>query len=280
MWVRLGSWGLLCKRFLKQALSNSIQEITCLKVFWKWSPMDAVHPYPTMCQAVLRLLLRKLWMQELGFCRSWSRFKRFSKWAPGLLFCLLHEFDSLIQFFEIFLLMASFMCHSNWLWESCIAAVLARKLCSSFEKCWFLGLLQNFDWRSCTCADVNSFSNHIRDGCGYLEQHICTWAIFSQNMKRKIETHHYAACLNDDFLQCAVYDSDQANARLIGNNFNSYFPKQLSIHTIFSKFPSFPVVRLGPLHWIQRSVSLNNSYWFEDSSLLGMLVNLFLACVH
>nr|XP_024365131.1 oil body-associated protein 2A-like isoform X3 [Physcomitrium patens] len=48
------------------------------------------------------------------------------------------------------------------------------------------------------------------------QQHICTWAIFSQNMKRKIETHHYAARLNDDFLQCAVYDSDQANARLIG----------------------------------------------------------------
>ena len=36
-------------------------------------------------------------------------------------------------------------------------------------------------------------------------------------MKRKIETHHYAARLNEDFLQCAVYDSDQPNARLIGN---------------------------------------------------------------
>lgn len=48
------------------------------------------------------------------------------------------------------------------------------------------------------------------------QQHICTWAIFSQDMSRKIETHHYAARLNEDFLQCAVYDSDKPEARLIG----------------------------------------------------------------
>jgi hypothetical protein len=48
------------------------------------------------------------------------------------------------------------------------------------------------------------------------QQHVCTWAIFSHDMKRKIETHHYPARLNEDFLQCAVYDSDQPNARLIG----------------------------------------------------------------
>lgn len=48
------------------------------------------------------------------------------------------------------------------------------------------------------------------------QQHVCTWAIFSHDMNRKIQTHHHAARLNDDFLQCAVYDSDQSNARLIG----------------------------------------------------------------
>jgi hypothetical protein len=48
-------------------------------------------------------------------------------------------------------------------------------------------------------------------------QHVCTWALFSHDMSRKIETHHYAARLNEDFLQCAVYDSDESNARLIGN---------------------------------------------------------------
>jgi hypothetical protein len=35
-------------------------------------------------------------------------------------------------------------------------------------------------------------------------------------MKRKIETHHYAARLNEDVLQCLVYDSDETDARLIG----------------------------------------------------------------
>jgi hypothetical protein len=35
-------------------------------------------------------------------------------------------------------------------------------------------------------------------------------------MKRKIETHHYAARLNEDVLQCLVYDTDETDARLIG----------------------------------------------------------------
>ena len=48
-------------------------------------------------------------------------------------------------------------------------------------------------------------------------QHVCTWALFSHDMSRKIETHHHVARLNEDFLQCAVYDSDESNARLIGN---------------------------------------------------------------
>lgn len=48
------------------------------------------------------------------------------------------------------------------------------------------------------------------------QEHVCTWAIFSHDMSRKIETHHHVARLNEDFLQCAVYDSDQSNARLIG----------------------------------------------------------------
>ncbi|KAH7302778.1 hypothetical protein KP509_23G086500 [Ceratopteris richardii] len=35
-------------------------------------------------------------------------------------------------------------------------------------------------------------------------------------MKRAIETHHYVTRLNEDFLQCAVFDSDGTNARLLG----------------------------------------------------------------
>ena len=35
-------------------------------------------------------------------------------------------------------------------------------------------------------------------------------------MTRQIETHHYVARVNEDFLQCVVYDSDTNDARLIG----------------------------------------------------------------
>ncbi|XLU20053.1 hypothetical protein S245_056119, partial [Arachis hypogaea] len=46
--------------------------------------------------------------------------------------------------------------------------------------------------------------------------HICSFAIYSHDMSRQIETHHYCSRLNQDFLQCVVYDSDDANACLLG----------------------------------------------------------------
>lgn len=49
-----------------------------------------------------------------------------------------------------------------------------------------------------------------------MNQHVCTFALYSQDMTRQIETHHYVTRLNQDFLQCAVYDSDDSTAHLIG----------------------------------------------------------------
>lgn len=49
-----------------------------------------------------------------------------------------------------------------------------------------------------------------------MKQHVCTFAIYSHDMTRQIETHHYITRLNQDFLQCAVYDSDRSDAHLIG----------------------------------------------------------------
>ncbi|CAO2178268.1 unnamed protein product [Urochloa humidicola] len=48
-----------------------------------------------------------------------------------------------------------------------------------------------------------------------VKQHVCTFALYAHDPKRQVETHHYASRLNQDFLQCAVYDSDAAGARLI-----------------------------------------------------------------
>lgn len=52
-----------------------------------------------------------------------------------------------------------------------------------------------------------------------INQHVCTFAIYSHDTSRQIETHHFVSRLNQDFLQCAVYDSDRPDARLIGINY-------------------------------------------------------------
>ncbi|KAJ8549055.1 hypothetical protein K7X08_032762 [Anisodus acutangulus] len=44
-----------------------------------------------------------------------------------------------------------------------------------------------------------------------MSQHVCTFAMYSHDMHRQIETHHYVTRVNQDFLQCAVY-----TGRLIG----------------------------------------------------------------
>lgn len=49
-----------------------------------------------------------------------------------------------------------------------------------------------------------------------MSQHACSFAIYSHDLSRQIETHHYITRLNQDFLQSAVYDSDDSAARLIG----------------------------------------------------------------
>lgn len=49
-----------------------------------------------------------------------------------------------------------------------------------------------------------------------MSQHACTFAMYSQDMSRQIETHHFVTRINQDFLQCAVYDSDGTSGRLIG----------------------------------------------------------------
>ncbi|PON69170.1 hypothetical protein TorRG33x02_259970 [Trema orientale] len=49
-----------------------------------------------------------------------------------------------------------------------------------------------------------------------MNQHVCTFALYGHDMTRQIETHHYITRLNQDFLQCAVYDSDDMSGHLIG----------------------------------------------------------------
>jgi hypothetical protein len=49
-----------------------------------------------------------------------------------------------------------------------------------------------------------------------MKQHACSFALYAHDMHRQIEVHHFVSRLNQDVLQCAVYDSDKPSARLIG----------------------------------------------------------------
>ncbi|KAK7412506.1 hypothetical protein VNO78_03970 [Psophocarpus tetragonolobus] len=49
-----------------------------------------------------------------------------------------------------------------------------------------------------------------------MSQHVCTFAIYSHDMSRQIQTHHYCTRLHKNLIQCAVYDSDDSQAHLIG----------------------------------------------------------------
>jgi hypothetical protein len=49
-----------------------------------------------------------------------------------------------------------------------------------------------------------------------IHQHICAFHFYSHDMTRQIEAHHYCTHLNEDVLQCLIYDSNKQDARLIG----------------------------------------------------------------
>ncbi|KAG6489056.1 hypothetical protein ZIOFF_050314 [Zingiber officinale] len=50
----------------------------------------------------------------------------------------------------------------------------------------------------------------------HFKQQFCSFALFSHDPIRQIETHHFCSRLNHDFHQCAVYNSDSTSAQLIG----------------------------------------------------------------
>ncbi|KAK3165333.1 hypothetical protein QOZ80_1AG0031900 [Eleusine coracana subsp. coracana] len=49
-----------------------------------------------------------------------------------------------------------------------------------------------------------------------MKQHACSFALYSRDPGRQLEVHHFVSRLNQDVLQCGVYDSDKPSARLIG----------------------------------------------------------------
>lgn len=49
-----------------------------------------------------------------------------------------------------------------------------------------------------------------------IHAHVCGFHFYSGDMKRQVEAHHYCSHLNEDVMQCVIFDSDKRDARLIG----------------------------------------------------------------
>lgn len=49
-----------------------------------------------------------------------------------------------------------------------------------------------------------------------IHAHLCGFHFYSGDMKRALRVDHYCSHLNEDVLQCVIYDSNEKNARLIG----------------------------------------------------------------
>ncbi len=46
--------------------------------------------------------------------------------------------------------------------------------------------------------------------------HLCAFHFYAYDMSRQVEAHHYCTHYNQDMRQCAIFDSPEADARLIG----------------------------------------------------------------
>jgi hypothetical protein len=47
-------------------------------------------------------------------------------------------------------------------------------------------------------------------------EYLCGFHFYSHDMSRQVEAHHYCSHMTEDFRQCLIYDSGEADARLIG----------------------------------------------------------------
>lgn len=49
-----------------------------------------------------------------------------------------------------------------------------------------------------------------------IHAHVCGIHFYNGDMKRQVIAHHYCSHLGEDMMQCVIYDSDKADAKLIG----------------------------------------------------------------
>ena len=49
-----------------------------------------------------------------------------------------------------------------------------------------------------------------------IHQHLCAFHFYSDDMTRQVEAHHFCGHQNEEMRQCLIYNSSEADARLIG----------------------------------------------------------------
>ncbi|KAL5751656.1 hypothetical protein ACOSQ2_022163 [Xanthoceras sorbifolium] len=49
-----------------------------------------------------------------------------------------------------------------------------------------------------------------------IHQHLCAFHFYSDDMSRQVEAHHFCGHQNEEMRQCLIYNSSEADARLIG----------------------------------------------------------------
>ena len=49
-----------------------------------------------------------------------------------------------------------------------------------------------------------------------IHQHLCGLHVYAEDPKRQVKAHHFCTHLRKNLHQCVIYDSDAADARLIG----------------------------------------------------------------
>lgn len=64
-------------------------------------------------------------------------------------------------------------------------------------------------------ATVGDLTQHFAP-VNAIKNHLCGFAFYQSDPTRQVELQHYASRLNEDFAQCAVFDSTGKDARLVG----------------------------------------------------------------
>lgn len=49
-----------------------------------------------------------------------------------------------------------------------------------------------------------------------IHAHVCGFHFYADDIKRQVRADHYCSHLNEEVIQCVIYDSDEKDARLIG----------------------------------------------------------------